>query len=60
LSEGNFSVRQAEECPEAPKGGSAEKHDESYSGEAAGSGSFAPRLEHGNQSNKKKQDRASP
>ena len=47
-----------EERPETPEGGCTEKHDENHSGEAAGSGSFAPRLEHRNRSNEEKEDRA--
>src|SRR5215831_18165333 len=50
-----FSV---EGRPETPEGGCTEKHDENHSGEAAGRGSFAPRLEHRNRSNEEKEDRA--
>lgn len=47
---------EAEESSEAPEGGKAEKNDEGEAGETAGDGSFAPGLEHGNDSNDKDQD----
>lgn len=49
-------MRQSEKCPEAPEGCCAEKDHESYTGEPTRSWSFAPRLEHGNHSNKGSKD----
>lgn len=54
----HFSVRYSEERPESPESGRAEKDHEGYTGEAPRSGSSAPRLEHGDDSNKENQDRA--
>lgn len=50
----------SEECTEAPEGGCTEKNYKGYSGEASRSWSLAPRLEHGNQSNKENQDGGHP
>lgn len=49
-------MRKAEKGAEAPKGGGAKKDDEGYAGEAARGGRFAPRLEHGYDSNHKEQN----
>jgi len=46
-------MMQAEEGAEAPERGCAKENDKGEARDASGSGSFAPRLEHGDQSNDK-------